>query len=148
MSIDLNKFLKYEGADKVLDYKDMSGLKHYLKEKLWPIGDLKFVGSFFGGKYPKKCNDADVVIATKIDNVDTIVEHVESFIREWRSMCYLPLDLFIYGNFQKQTIEKVVEDPSLGGPAKYTFRFNRSEVRKWNAIKIITLRWLQSLLGK
>jgi hypothetical protein len=141
--------MKYKDLDLVPSPTDMNKyhvLGKHLENLLWPIGDTTIVGSFANNKAFIRYHDVDVVIMTDIDSESVIVDHVTEIAPEWFKICKLPLDLFVFGDFSSHTVLKYINEYSCCG--KITIRFHPTWSRKWLYLKIVTLKFVRSLLEK
>lgn len=117
---------------------------HYLESKLWPLGEVELVGSAKKGRAYYNLHDIDVVLNTKIEDVDLIQERIHKVIAsDWEKDFELDLDVFCYGNFKRQVLRKVITKNR-----NLTIYFNRPEFRKWEYLRTIAYKFWRSLFKK
>jgi len=120
---------------------------HYLSTMLWPLGEVRLVGSAKKGKayYQTHLHDIDAVLFTKFDDSglisDFIYERVKGY---WSSAFELDLDIFCYGNFKRHIRRYKLPRNRMDDEVNLNIYFNPPGMRIWEYLRTITWKYLHS----
>jgi len=117
----------------------------YLESLLWPLGDVRIVGSFAKKKAFIHNKDVDVVIHTDIENEDVFVSHMDAIMPLWGDVCSLDIDIFFFGNYRPHFINGSYYSSCNQRRIKYCLKFDKPGRRLWNLWKILAMKYWLSL---
>ena len=112
----------------------------YLESLLWPLGEVRIVGSFAKKKAFIRNKDVDVVIHTNIENEDVFVSHMDAIMPLWCNVCSLDIDIFFFGNYTPHFINGSYYSSSYQHRIKYCLKFDKPGRRLWNLWKILAMK--------
>lgn len=137
--------------------KDKEAIEAYLIKKMWPLGQVRLVGSAAKGRVYINNHDIDVLLFTDISDGKIIINYLDSFIKEWLDLFALKLDLFVYGNFSESYYEGYTKSKTFNAidgkryqryalSLSYTIRFGQRRKRRWHYMRIMAMKFWRSLL--